>query len=160
MCLGVAVVAGGLWLLVLPRLQRARWDRRRRAAQTTGERVMVEWYETIGLLARSGIPPDPSETPMEYADRAARLGRLDPRMMARLADHATVAAYSADALPEDVVIDCAEVRRIVERTTWDRVDTRTKLRWLADPRPLMRPLPGSEDEGSNRWNVAGLSSSS
>ena len=116
---------------------------------------MVEWYETISLLARSGVPPDPSETPIEYAERAARLGRLDPRMMGRLAGHATLAAYSAGNLSEDVVIDCAEVRRIVERTTWDRVDARTKLRWLADPRPLLRPLPGTEGAGTGRWNVAG-----
>ena len=114
-----------------------RWRRRRRA--TTGaDRVAVAWEEVGEALARSGVPPRRSETPNEFAERASRVARLDPRLLRGLAGLTTASRY---APPEEAAVDeealgsAVAVARDVERTVRKQLDTRTRIRNLFDPRP-------------------------
>jgi len=129
----------------VPRLVRMRWHRRRHAAGTGADQVLVSWHETEASLARAGVAPIPSETPSEYASRAARMVRLDPAVLDRMAGYVTVAAYSGQDVDPDVVSDAADIRDSVERTIADRADLKTRLVWRADPRPLLAPLPGDHE---------------
>jgi hypothetical protein len=122
-----------------------RWNRRRHAAQSQADQVLVSWHETEASLARAGVAPIPSETPSEYASRAARSVRLDPAMLDRLAGHVTVAAYSDRDVGTDVVADAADIRDTVDRSITERADLKTRLVWRADPRPLLAPLPGDHE---------------
>jgi transglutaminase-like putative cysteine protease len=141
----VLAVLAGAWLLVLPRLVRMRWGRRRRAAESHADEVLVSWHETEAALARAGVASIPSETPREFASRAARSIRLDPAMLQRMAGHVTVAAYSGEEVGTEVVSDAAEIRDTVDRTITERADLKTRLVWRADPRPLLAPLPGDHE---------------
>ena len=141
----VLALLAGAWLLVVPRLVRMRWTRRRHAAETEADQVLVSWHETEASLTKAGVAPVPSETPSEYAARAARSVRLDPAMLDRMASHVTVAAYSGREVGADVVADAADIRDTVERTVTERADLRTRLTWRADPRPLLAPLPGDHE---------------
>jgi len=105
----------------------------------------VSWHETESVLARAGVAPRPSETPSEFAARAARSTRIDDGTLERLADHVTQAAYSGGEVAPDVVTDADGIREQVSRTLHDRADLRTKLGWRADPRPLLQPLPGDHE---------------
>ena len=133
------------WLLVVPRLVRMRWNRRRHTAESRADQVLVSWHETEASLARAGVAPIPSETPSEYASRAARSVRLDPAMLDRMAGYVTVAAYSGQDVDPAVVSDAADIRDTVDRTITDRADLKTRLVWRADPRPLLAPLPGDHE---------------
>jgi hypothetical protein len=141
----VLVVLIGLWILVVPRLTRWRWRRRERAAATQADTVLVSWHETEAALARAGVPSRASETPTEYASRAARNTRIDDGGLQRLAEHVTVAAYSGGEVPPEVVADARDIRDSIERTLHERADFRTRLTWRADPRQLLAPLPGDNE---------------
>jgi hypothetical protein len=91
------------------------------------------------------VAPRASETPREYATRAARNTRLDDGKLERLASHVTIAAYSDGDVPPDVVADADDIRETIERTLHDRADLRTRLTWRADPRQLVAPLPGDHE---------------
>jgi transglutaminase-like putative cysteine protease len=141
----VLLVLAGIWILLVPRLIRGRWGRRRRAAHSEADQVLVSWHETESVLARSGVAPRPSETPTEFAARAARTVRIDDGGLERLADHVTQAAYSGDTVAAETVTDADDIRDKVSRTLHDRADLRTRLNWRADPRPLLQPLPGDHE---------------
>jgi hypothetical protein len=141
----VLLVLAGLWILVIPRLIRGRWGRRRKAARSEADQVLVSWHETEAVLARSGVAPRASETPSEFAARASRMMRIDDVGLDRLADHVTVAAYSGTAVAPDMVSDADEIRDQVSRTLHDRADLKTRLNWRIDPRPLLQPLPGDHE---------------
>jgi transglutaminase-like putative cysteine protease len=141
----ILLVLAGLWILVVPRLISGRWGRRRRAARSEADRVLVSWHETEAALARSGVAPRLSETPAEFAARAARTMRIDDVGLERLADHVTVAAYSGTAVEPELVNDADGIRDTVTRALRDRADLRTRLHWRMDPRPLVQPLPGDHE---------------
>ncbi len=150
----VLAVLGGLWLLIAPRIARARWDRRRRAAQTGSEQVLVSWREATDVLARAGTPAKASETPMEFADRLTDTRDADADLVHRMADNVTVAAYARDDVADDVVGATDDARRELEHRRWARAGWRDKLRWLADPRPVLRrKLPGDDDSVEEREPV-------
>lgn len=114
-----------------------RWRRRIRA-ETAAARVAVAWEEVGEALARSGVPPRRSETPNEFATRASHAAKLDPRLLGGLAGLTTASRY---APPDEAVIDndalgsAVAVARDVERTVRKRLDARTRIRNLFDPRP-------------------------
>jgi hypothetical protein len=141
----VLLVLTIIWILLVPRLIRGRWGRRRKAAQSEAEEVLVSWHETEAALARSGVAPRPSETPTEFAARAARTTRIDGGGLERLAAHVTEAAYSGGEVAPEIVADADGIRDHVTRTLRDRADFRTRLTWRSDPRPLMQPLPGDHE---------------
>ena len=144
----------GLWLLIAPRIARARWDRRRRAAQTGSEQVLVSWREATDVLARGGTPAQASETPLEFADRLTDTRDADADLVHRMADNVTVAAYARDDVDDDIVGATDDARRELEHRRWARAGWRDKLRWLADPRPVLRrKLPGDDDSVEEREPV-------
>ncbi len=138
-----ALVLGGLWLLVAPRLYRARWDRRHRDAATGADKVLVSWWEATDVLGRDGTPAAPSETPLEFADRLTAAGTRDADLVRSMAGNVTVAAYAGDDVDDDVVAETDEARQKLEQRRWARFTWVDKLRWRADPRPVLRRhLPG------------------
>jgi transglutaminase-like putative cysteine protease len=140
----VATLVAGAWLLVVPWLVRRRWERRRAAATTNAERVLLAWYETTSLLARAGTPADPSETPREYAFRAEQHARLDGVGLRTLAEQVTAAAYAGVDLPDQSVGAADEVRDTVSDRLVQRLGWRDRLWWRADPRPLVASIPDSQ----------------
>jgi hypothetical protein len=150
----VLAVLGGLWLLIAPRITRARWDRRRRAAQTGSEQVLVSWREATDVLARGGTPAQASETPLEFADRLADVRDADADLVHRMADNVTVAAYARDDVDDEIVGATDDARRELEHRRWARAGWRDKVRWLADPRPVLRrKLPGDDETVEEREPV-------
>jgi hypothetical protein len=83
----------------------------------------------------------PSETPHEYAIRAARRLHLDRPALDRLAEEVTVAAYSGGDVPDAVVTDTDEIRHRVSRTLRERRGRWQQITWRADPRPLVETIP-------------------
>lgn len=126
-----------LWVgaLALARLLR-RW-RRRTGATSAPARIAVAWDEVGEALARSGVPARRSETPSEYARRASRVTKLDPRLLDGLAGLTTASRY---APPGDIEVDdetvehALTVARDVERTLDKRLDRRARVRSAFDPR--------------------------
>jgi transglutaminase-like putative cysteine protease len=152
--LGVIALLAGLWLLIAPRIIRARWDKRRRAARTGSEQVLVSWREATDVLARGGTPSHASETPLEYADRLTGARDADANLVQQMAGNVTVAAYSRDDVSDDIVGATDDARRELEHRRWARADWRDKIRWLADPRPVLRRrLPGDDDVAEEREPV-------
>ncbi len=135
--LGLAVLAGG-WLLVVPALRKARWRRRRDRASSPADRALVSWAELGELLDRLGMAPIASQTPHEVAERAAVTTTADPRLVQRIADRTSLAAYAPQGVSADEA-DCSQ-RDVsaLEHEAWDRASWLTRLGWLADPRPLWR----------------------
>lgn len=124
--------AGAVTLFTLLR----RW-RRRAAAQTPGERVAVAWEEVGEALARTGVPPRRSETPAEYAERAARVTELDRELLAELALLTTESRYAppdAISIDDDAAASALLTAREVERTVAKQLDRKTKVRSAFDPR--------------------------
>jgi transglutaminase-like putative cysteine protease len=142
---GVVALVALLWLLLFPHLVAMRWKRRRSAATTPGDMALVSWHQTEAAMARSGAPPIPSETPLEYARRAARVLNLDEPALERFAEHVTVAAYAPSGIDNIVLTDCDQIRTDVTNTLHRRADIGTRLRWRSDPRPLFQPLPGDHE---------------
>jgi transglutaminase-like putative cysteine protease len=154
----VLALLGVAWLLLAPRLARARWDRRRRAASTGAEKVLVSWREATDVLARSGSPAKASETPLEYAERLTGNRDADADLVQTMAGEVTVAAYGRDDVDEEVVGRTDDARRELEHRRWSRSNWKEKARWLADPRPLLRRrLPGDEDARPEQREHAGVS---
>jgi transglutaminase-like putative cysteine protease len=135
---GVLVAVPMLWaVLVWLAVRLRRWRRRRRAG-TGGDRVIVAWDEVSETLARSGVAPRRDETPHEYAGRASLAAELDPDLLDGLAGMTTVTRYAPEresAFDDDVVLSAVAVAKQVERTVTRRLDRRTRVRNLVDPRP-------------------------
>jgi transglutaminase-like putative cysteine protease len=156
----VAVVAvlAGAWIIAVPRLVRARWNRRRRAASSASGRAVIAWNEVTTALARAGVPPLPSETPLEYAHRAGRARITDSRRLVHLAELVTIAAYSLVDVSDDVVIECETDRDAILEGLVARSSRATRLWQRLDPRPLFAVLPGEgaltpDDAPDVGWSV-------
>lgn len=149
---GIVAVIGG-YPLLMRGLNRRRWAVRRRKAATANDRVLVAWNRTTDSLGRSGCPPEPFETPAEFAQRAADELPIGREQIAVLAGHVTTALYGIDDLAEDRVAQAESVPERVERSL-DVIDSRqTRLRRKLDPRPLLRPLPGDQQRRVSRFDL-------
>jgi transglutaminase-like putative cysteine protease len=155
--LAVLLIGGG-WMIAIPRLVRARWERRRRAASSAAGRAIVSWNEVTTALGRVGVPPLPSETPLEFAHRAAGARITDGRRLAHLAELITVAAYSLVDATDDVVAECEADRDAILGGLASRSSRITRTWQRIDPRPLVAVLPGEElaerlDNQEPGWSV-------
>jgi hypothetical protein len=98
---------------------------------------VVAWDEVNEALSRAGVPPRPSETPSEYAARAATVAALDREALDGLAGLTTASRY---APADEVDLDDETLAQVLfsaeelERTLAERVDRRTRLRQAIDPR--------------------------
>lgn len=141
----VAIIVFGLvpltWAAGVTVIARLRRWRRRAAAVSERERVVVAWDEVGEALARSGVPARRSETPSEFAERASRATKLDPRMLDGLAGLTTAARYApaTEAILDGATLEEAiAVARDIERTLDGRRDRRTKIMAAMDPRATAR----------------------
>lgn len=117
--------------------------RRRARADSVRGVVALAWSDAREALTRQQTPPRPSETPAEYARRAARsagLGVASAGALARLAHLVEVSDYSP-AEPQPSQADDARAAALVvsgalvtRRPWWVRAGQ------LLDPRPLRRAL--------------------
>lgn len=114
----------------------ARW-RRRAAARSPAERVLLAWREAAGALAAAGAPRSPGETLAEHARRAGALLRDGDagRALRSLADAASAACYAGRPVREDAVARAVAASGAVRSAA--REATSRHRRWSAalDPRP-------------------------
>ena len=134
-----AAAVVGAWVGTLAMLARRRRARRRAAATSSNERVLVAWTEVGEALARAGTPARASETPIEYARRAAGATNVDHRLLNALAGVASAAGYGARRVDDDVVERTVTAAADVERRLEERLDGKTRLVAAIDPRPLLPP---------------------
>lgn len=128
-------VAVGIWILVVPLVRRTRRSRRRAAARSAAERVLVAWTEADESLRATRARRRPSETLVEHARRAG--GSVPPdarRALQRLASDATSASYS-ELVPTDTVPSAVDAAETVERSVWSQATRGAKLKRALDPRP-------------------------
>jgi hypothetical protein len=140
----ILLVVGGGWMIAVPRLVRARWERRRREATSAAGRAVVAWNEVTTALGRAGMPPEPYETPLEYSHRTTRARVIDSRRMLHLAELVTVAAYSLVDVSDDLVAECETDRDAILEGLAARSTPVARLWQRIDPRPLFTVLPGEE----------------
>jgi transglutaminase-like putative cysteine protease len=154
----VLLVVGGGWMIAVPRLKRSRWERRRRAATNAAGRAIVAWNEVTTALGHVGVPPQPCETPLEYAHRATRARVTDGRRLVHLAELVTIAAYSLVDVSDEVVAECEADRDAIQNGLTARSSRITRVWQRIDPRPLFAVLPGEEaveraDGFDSGWSV-------
>jgi transglutaminase-like putative cysteine protease len=137
MVLAVLVAVPLCWITALAGLRRRRRRRRRKAATTPDARVLVAWNETTEALARAGAPPNPWETPNEFAVRAAGTTGVDRRRLLGLAGLTTQVVYGAVDVAADVADQATGVAKELEAEAEALLDGRARLRMLVDPRPLL-----------------------
>lgn len=145
--LAVLVSLAALYVVALPRLKR-----HRRRAATTGDpdpardRVEKLWDETVDALGATGLSHPPSETPNEFARRAADEAAVDRDAMRTLGGVTTTSRYAVESPTDD------ELRRAEDAAESVRVELDESLSWWARQRHLLdpRPLVGASTRGSDR----------
>jgi transglutaminase-like putative cysteine protease len=135
------VLAPLAWVLLLDAGRRLLRRRRIGSARDAADRVVLAWREAVTALARAGLPRRPSETPAEFAARAAASGLAPLGPIAELARMAAAAVYAGRPLSRE-----AGDRAVDLAATVDEEVGATRGRWrrLAarlDPRTL-RLAPG------------------
>ena len=136
LALAAAVAAGGLYAVATAGLRSLQRRRRRRwAAGDPGRGAFVAWEEVIELLRPRRIRPHRSETPLEVAQRAARLLGSAPEPWRRLAFGVSVAAFAGGPMPAELQQQVTTAASVI---TADLRESRTaaqRLRGAVDPRP-------------------------
>jgi transglutaminase-like putative cysteine protease len=134
---GLVLAAAAAWvLLVVGSTELRRW-RRRRSAETTSGRVLVAWEEVVEALTAAGVARRPTETPLEYAERAAGAAGIDPVLLRSLAQRATEAGWAAEAVDEEVAAEAVAAAATLERGVRATRTRGDRLRTALDPRPLL-----------------------
>jgi transglutaminase-like putative cysteine protease len=111
--------------------------RRRAAAVDPVARVEVAWTEVGEALTRAGAPARPSETPAEYARRAALTTGVDGDLLDELAATTAAAAWSPTG-PDEADADAAVAAAATLEEALDASLTRgDRVRRAFDPRPLL-----------------------
>lgn len=155
--LALAVLVGA-YTGGLPLLRRHRRAKRRSEAASPDERVLVAWAEADEALARIRLGRRPWETMTEHARRTGRAPALKGtdagRAMTMLSGAAAAASYAEAGLTDDVA-DAADVSAAAVEATVNGTATRlTRLRWMLDPRDLLRqggrPTPTATQEVPRR----------
>jgi len=141
--LGVLAALGMLWSACLAAVALVLVRQRRRRATTPAAKVALAWTRAGDALARSGVPPDPAETPAEYARRAGETVGLPPEAsldLARLASIVEVTDYSAVG-PATLDVGAAQTTgaAVIEALRSDTAWWRRAL-GLLDPRPVGRMI--------------------
>jgi transglutaminase-like putative cysteine protease len=134
----IIMVAVALWMALIALVSRSIWRYRRAKADGPAGRALVEWGETTDALARAGVRAAASDTPFEVADRALAARVLDRNALHDMADTATRAAYGRAGVEDADVARIRHHRKVLERRLWSEATWRDRLRWLTDPRPLLR----------------------
>jgi transglutaminase-like putative cysteine protease len=125
----------GTWALAMPPL--VQWVVRRRRRQPA-ERVVGAWSAAATALGLVGAACRPSDTPIEHANRAARLTGFDPVTLRELAVGATAAVYSPRAVDSSTASRCERLRRYVVTNAREFTPWSSRVRARLDPRMAAR----------------------
>jgi transglutaminase-like putative cysteine protease len=146
---GLLLALAVLYVTAVPLAKRRRRHRRRDAALTATDRVLVAWEEATEDMAAAGFAARPDETAVEYAHRVRKAAGPAGAPLIRLADDTTAAAWSAGGVAEEVARR-AEAEAAGVATELKAQATRTeRLKKLLDPRLLFRtsrPVPSDATE--------------
>ena len=116
--------------------------RRRAAAATPTDRVLVAWQEAEDDLAVAGLGRQPAETGSEYARRLANVGgpASSGRVtagMAELADHRSEAAFSPVGVDERAAERAERAAAAVTTALRSEAGPARRALWSLHPRPLV-----------------------
>jgi transglutaminase-like putative cysteine protease len=136
--LAILIGLGVLYAYALPKVKR------RRRLKISGaeldparERVEEIWDETVDTMAAAGVDLDRSETPNEFARRAAGAVDVNRDSMRTLGALTTTSRYASDSPTSE------DIRRAEDASATVRGEVDSKLSWWArkrhelDPRPLV-----------------------
>ncbi|HWH33907.1 MAG TPA: DUF3488 and transglutaminase-like domain-containing protein, partial [Acidimicrobiales bacterium] len=124
---GLFAAALGSWWALLAGLRRRRRRRHRAGATTPADRVLVTWAEVGESLAQLGHPPRPSETPTEFAQRAAGATGIDHRLLGALAGVTTAAGYGPHGVDGQAAGQAARAAADVISAVDEQLGVRARL---------------------------------
>jgi hypothetical protein len=131
------VLLPSAWIGAIALARSIRRRRRRARAANAADRVVVAWQEIGDALTLVGVPARPSETPTEYATRAARLAGVDPEVLGGLAGLTTASRYAPDDeldIDDDTLERALADAAAIEHALTQHLDRSTRLRNAVDPR--------------------------
>lgn len=133
----VAGIAAAMlaWVLVAPRVVRAMAQRH---SNSTRDRVISTWQQTLGALSMAGAPQLAGETPLEYATVAELATGADHRALREMAVHVTRAVYSPREIDEQTAARCELLATEIATVCRDRTPTQLRVKSLFDPRLMRR----------------------
>ncbi len=151
--LSLAALAGAVVLyaaatVALAGLQRGR--RRRWAHNDPGRSTIVTWEEVVNLLRARRIRPQPAETPLEVAQRAAESLEVAPEPWRRLAFCVSAAAYADGPPPTAIIGQAADAAGEITSVLRSRRTPAQRLRALVDPYPWHLLAGRGPADGSGR----------
>jgi transglutaminase-like putative cysteine protease len=114
--------------------------RRRAAARTPSDRVLVSWQEVEEALALAGHPRRRSETPAEFAARAAPDVGAAERQLTRLASDTAAAGFAPAGVPAEAVPQAEQAVIAVATELRAQASAVRRVGWALDPRPLVGAL--------------------
>ena len=146
----VALAIGALAALYVFAMPRLKHNRRRATSgiqlDPARERVEEIWDETVDTLSAVGVDPAPSETPNEFARRAAEEADIDRESLRTLGGVTTTSRYAAES-PTD-----GEIRRAEDAAGAVQSEVNETLSWWSRKRHQLdpRPLVGAASRDSGR----------
>jgi transglutaminase-like putative cysteine protease len=133
---GVLLAAIVAYVTLVPLSKHLRLRRRREAAATPADRVLVAWEEATEDMAAAGLAPRPDETAVEYAHRVRKAAGPAGAPLTRLADDTTAAAWSAGGVAEEVATRAEKEAAGVATELKAQATRRERIKKAMDPRLL------------------------
>ncbi len=135
----IAVLLAGMAAAAIPLARRVRRDRRRAAASTPAERVLVAWDEAEEDLGVTGLGRLRHETTTEYAGRVGPVAGADvAEPLVWLAAGTEAASWSRVGVAPEVATQAAVAPTAIATALRAGVSPLRRARWALDPRPLLR----------------------
>ena len=134
--IGLLVVVGlsGLYVAAVLGGRRARRARRLKSARTPAALVAARWQDAVEDLGVLGLRTEPSETPTEFATRAARRAPLEGTGFGELAHITTAAWYSDGQLDDGVTQQASSTATAVMERVREQTSTGQRLNYELSPR--------------------------
>ena len=129
-----AVVLVVLAVSAVPVARAGQRRRRREAARTPADRVLLAWQDAEEALASAGRGQRPWETADEYASRVG--GGPGGAALVQLAGDTSVAAYSEGGVGPDVAVRAEQSADAVRSEVAAAAGAVRRVLWAIDPRPL------------------------
>jgi hypothetical protein len=143
---GQTLVGGGViiffviaYALLVPAIWALYRRRRRQRAVAPDDRVRLAWQESVESVGVLGVAPSRSETPAEFANRAAQSVETD--RYADLATTLSAADFSASGVSENDADTAFEISDEVATTVRRQATGEQRIRAVLDPRPPERRRP-------------------
>jgi transglutaminase-like putative cysteine protease len=133
----VVVALAVLYVVGVPLAKRRRRLRRREAAVTAADRVLVAWTEASEDMAAAGLASRADETAVEYAHRVCKAAGPAGAALIRLADDTTAAAWSAGGVPEEVARRAEAEAANVARDLTAQATKRDRIKKALNPKLLV-----------------------